>query len=165
MKNLFQFTLASYLILTGCGGSDNEQSAPVNPTKQIQVEPVKEKILEEKPTKEVKKTNEYSGVFFGGDIDGTLTFETDKSVRGKFYSIYGVCRLLGTNYVDDVIEAEMILGDEDPTTIFAIYHGTLRKSLTNKYIVWSGKFQHGHNLDEDGNLYPGGEYFEIRRFR
>jgi len=159
MRNLFQFTLASCLILASCGASDKEQSAPVAPTNQKQTEPVEEKILEEKPVREVKKTNEYSGVFYG-DIDGTLTFESDKSVRGKFYDLHSntVYRLLGTNYVDGVIEAEMIVGADS-------YYGTLRKSLTNKYIVWSGEFQHGHNLDEDGNLAPGGEYFEIRRFR
>ena len=119
-----------------------------------------EKPAEEERLPEVKKTNEYTGTFYG-EIDGSLTFDSDKSVRGKFYDLHSntVYRLKGTNYVDGVVEAEIIIGGGD------IYYGTLRKSLTNRYIVWSGNFQHGHNVDEDGNLAPGGEYFEIRRLR
>jgi hypothetical protein len=160
MKNLFLFTVASYLILSSCGSSTNDQVPTAPPINQEQPEKVVEKPAEEERLPEVKKTNEYTGTFYG-EIDGSLTFDSDKSVRGKFYDLHSntVYRLKGTNYVDGVVEAEIIIGGGD------IYYGTLRKSLTNRYIVWSGNFQHGHNVDEDGNLAPGGEYFEIRRLR
>lgn len=159
MKNLLVFIVASYLILTSCGSSTNDQVPTAPPINQEQPKTIVEEPDEREPFREVKKTNEYTGVFYG-EIDGTLTFESDKSVRGKFYDLHSnnVYRLKGTNYADGVVEAEMIVGAD-------LYYGTLRKSLTNRYIVWSGNFQDGHNVDEDGNLEPGGEYFEIRRLR
>lgn len=160
MKKYMLCGIFGYLSLVGCGSSNDEPAGQIQPVNQNQPIPSDTVQIKQPAPKEIKKTNDYAGSFFGEDIDGTLTFEKDKSVRGKFFSVQSnsVYRLMGSNYIDGVIKAEMIVGADS-------YYGTLRKTLSDRYIIWSGEFQHGHNTDEEGNLLPGGEYFEIRRLR
>ena len=164
MKKIVLLSICSMYLFSNCNTPTSEttvKSSETTTEQKNEIQTVSEptEIKTNKPVQKVNKTNEYSGIFYG-DIEGTITFNEDKTVKGNFFDVNSsqVYKLRGTNLVDGEIKGTMLVGFDE-------YYGTLRKKLTNNYIIWSGYLQDGHNLDENGELISGGEYFEVRRPR
>jgi len=152
MKKLMLMTVAGCLSLNSCSSSNNEPPAPVQPVTQEQ--PVQSpEPAPEQPVRNANKTNKYAGTLGEIVLDGTLTFESDKTVHGTFYNVNNssdIYRVSGTNYVDGEIDISVTERDGITRT------GILVKTLTNTHIIWSGLVGRG----QEGN-----QELEIRRLR